>query len=179
MIDLTSVMSQIGDLVKYGSLANKDNAIAQNEEQSRMVQEGKDGELKQAAALSDLEFKQKKNQITLLQELVKLFDSGKRKKNPDGTEEYEPNPILEALKNSVTQLLGGTGYDVPESSSSLPQNSIPQEYQPEPEINPYEAPVQKNSVVTNTNDIVGKISNGGQDYLESGDLNDYLKRYLH
>lgn len=132
------------------------------------------------------EFKKKKNQIALMRELVKLFDSGRKKKNADGTDVDEPNPVLEALKQNFTSLIG-SGYD-----SQVPPPTptpIPQEYTPEPEVDPYDSappqvdpynpvPPQRNSVTTTTNDIVGNIAEGGNDYLNSGNLQDFLNRYI-
>lgn len=148
-------------------------------EQQRIQQEGASGELKQAAEEDDLEFRKKKNQIELLKELIKLFDAGKKKKNADGTEVDEPNPVLELLKRNFTSTVGGD-YDNPVQSMAQVPSEIPQEYTPQPEVDPYNpVPKMRNSVATTTNDIVGNIAEGGQDYLNSGNLEDYLKRYLN
>jgi len=176
MIDLKNALANIQNLVKYGSVQNQETAEAQNTEQLRVQQEGASGEIKQAAEQNDLEFKQQKNQIELLKELVKLFDSGKKKKTADGMEEYEPNPVLELLKKNFMSSIGSSYGEQMETPQ--PETMIPQEYTPEPQIDPYTAPKNQNSVATTTNDIVGKIANGGQEYMDSGNLEDYLKRYL-
>lgn len=173
--DINNFLSQLRQGFGPGQekMAEEQKAIA---EEQRIQQEGQDGEIRRLAEENDLEFKQKKNQIELLKELVKLFDAGKKKKNPDGTEVDEPNPVLEVLKQNFSSLIG-SGYDNPVPTPA--PTPIPQEYTPEPEIDPYNPPKKKTSVATTTNDIVGNIADGGQDYLNSGDLQDYLKRYLN
>jgi hypothetical protein len=132
---------------------------------------------KQAETDKLSQYKEVKEKISVLQALVKLFDSGKKKKNPDGTEIDEPNPVLELLKKGFEGAVGGYTDPVENIASQQP-NIMPEEYTPEPQMDPYMPPPQRNSVATTTNDIVGRIANGGQDYLNSGDLEDYLKRYL-
>lgn len=176
--DVNSFLKQLTGGFEAGQL-KRDEQDQATLEQQKIAQEGANGELKQQAGQSDLEFKAIKNKISLLQSLVKLFDSGKKKKNADGTEIDEPNPVLELLKKSFEGAVGG-GYDNPVAEvASQPQpNMMPQSYTPEPQADPYMAPVKRNSVATTTNDIVGNIANGGQEYMNSGNLEDYLKRYL-
>jgi len=171
-MDTNSLMANISDLIKYGSIENRDKTMVQQDEQLKSEQDNQNNE-------SDLQFKQKKNQIDILQKLVKLFDSGKKKKNPDGTDIDEPNPVLELLKNNFDSVIGE--YITPTNSMATPvKTELPQEYISEPEIDPYKVvEPQKNSVATNINDIVGDISDKGQDYLNNGSIQDYLKRFLY
>jgi hypothetical protein len=166
--DIESFLGQLRGGFEAGQM-KRDEQMNSSMESQKMEEEAK---------LS--QYKEMKEKISVLQSLVKLFDSGKKKKNPDGTEVDEPNPVLELLKKSFGGVVG-KGYDNPVSQvASQPQpNLMPQEYKPEPQPDPYMAPPKRTSVATNTNDIVGNIAEGGQDYLDSGDLEDYLKRYLN
>jgi len=167
MWDVESFLNQLRGGFEAGQL-KRDEQMKSGMESQKMEEE---------ATLS--QYKEMKEKISVLQSLVKLFDSGKKKKNADGTEINEPNPVLEFLKKSFEGVVGN-GYDNPVSNVvSQPQSTMmPTEYKAEPQSDPYMAPPKKTSVTTNMNDIVRNIAEGGQDYLDSGNLEDYLKRYL-
>lgn len=165
--DVDSFLNQLRGGFEAGQLKRDEQMNSSMESQKQ----------EESAKLS--QYKEVKEKIGVLQALVKLFDSGKKKKNPDGTEIDEPNPVLELLKKSFESAVGN-GYDNPVPKVAAQQPSMmPQEYKPEPQPDPYMAPKKKTSVSTNMNEIVGNIAEGGEDYLESGNLEDYLKRYLN
>jgi O-glycosyl hydrolase len=136
-------------------------------------------QLKQEQALEETQFKKQKNQLSILEQLARMFEIGRNK------ESNEPNPILAMLKKSMLP----SGYEQepmmdPAMFQDMPaEPTVPQEYAPMPEANPYQAPSSQVSSGANMNDMVGGITEGmdgmgGNQFLDSGTLQDYLKRYL-
>ena len=144
-------------------------------------------QLKQEQAIEEIQFKKQKNQLSILEQLARMFEIGRNK------ESNEPNPILAMLKKSMLP----SGYEQePMAEPGLMEGlmegmmqgmpaepTVPQEYAPMPEANPYQAPPSQVSSGANMNDMVGGITEGmdgmgGNQFLNSGTLQDYLKRYL-